>query len=216
MLTSDRKLTFVSVVAIIFYYYEWILFTWVLSAGRAVKEIGFAVRENIANSKKGIKYEGMHMNTFTLVHESIEHAALRSLDQFLSTALDKACAFLDSPIGFYHFVESDQETPSLQQWSARTLKKFCRAEGEGLHHGIDWAGVRVDCVRERKPVIHIRYIFFLKCDLTTARSAFQCPFHLSTFTASIGIASTYSLLSFVKSYLIWLSANFTRGRKHIV
>ncbi len=122
MLTSDRKLTFVSVVAIIFYYYEWILFTWVLSAGRAVKEIGFAVRENIANSKKGIKYEGMHMNTFTLVHQLIEHAALRSLDQFLSTALDKACAFLDSPIGFYHFVESDQETPSLQQWSARTLR----------------------------------------------------------------------------------------------
>src|SRR5208283_4870759 len=57
----------------------------------------------------------------------------------------------------YHFLESDQKTLSLQQWSTRTLKEFCRAKGKGLHYSIDQAGVWVDCVRERKPVIHNDY-----------------------------------------------------------
>jgi two-component system cell cycle sensor histidine kinase/response regulator CckA len=65
--------------------------------------------------------------------------------------------FVDSPIGFYHFVEPDQRTLSLQQWSTRTLEEFCRAEGKGVHYGIDQAGVWVDCVYERAPVIHNDY-----------------------------------------------------------
>ena len=98
------------------------------------------------------------MNTFTRARlDLIEYAAVHTLDEFLSKALDEIGAFLDSPIGFYHFVESDQKTLSLQQWSTRTLKEFCRAEGKGLHYSIDQAGVWVDCVRERKPVIHNDY-----------------------------------------------------------
>ncbi|MHC1728385.1 MAG: PAS domain S-box protein [Syntrophobacteraceae bacterium] len=87
----------------------------------------------------------------------IEYAAARTLDEFLTKALDEIGASLDSPIGFYHFVESDQKTLSLQQWSTHTLKEFCRAEGKGLHYSIDQAGVWVDCVRERRPVIHNDY-----------------------------------------------------------
>jgi PAS domain S-box-containing protein len=87
----------------------------------------------------------------------IEYAAAHSLDELLSKALDEVCAFVDSPIGFYHFVESDQKTLSLHQWSTRTLNEFCRAQGKGRHYSIDEAGVWVDCVRERKPVIHNDY-----------------------------------------------------------
>jgi PAS domain S-box-containing protein len=79
------------------------------------------------------------------------------MDEILSKALDEVCAFVDSPIGFYHFMESDGKALSLQQWSTRTLNEFCRAEGKGLHYGVDQAGVWVDCVREKKPVIHNDY-----------------------------------------------------------
>ncbi|MGO9687894.1 MAG: GAF domain-containing protein [Syntrophobacteraceae bacterium] len=89
--------------------------------------------------------------------ELIEYTAAHTLDELLTRALDEVDKFLDSSIGFYHFVESDQKTLSSQQWSTLTLKEFCRAEGKGLHHSIDEAGVWADCVKERKPVIHNDY-----------------------------------------------------------
>jgi two-component system, cell cycle sensor histidine kinase and response regulator CckA len=85
------------------------------------------------------------------------YAGTHTLDELLQKALDDVSAFVYSPVGFYHFVEDDQKTLSLQQWSTRTLKEFCRAEGRGLHYGIEEAGVWADCVRERRPVIHNDY-----------------------------------------------------------
>jgi len=87
----------------------------------------------------------------------IEYAATHTMDEFMTKALDEIGELVDSPIGFYHFVESDQKTISLQQWSTRTLKEFCQAEGKGSHYPIDQAGVWADCARERKPVIHNDY-----------------------------------------------------------
>jgi diguanylate cyclase (GGDEF)-like protein len=37
------------------------------------------------------------------------------------------------------------------------LRQFCQAEGKGLHYAIDQAGVWVDCVHQRAPVIHNDY-----------------------------------------------------------
>ncbi|MCF8146881.1 MAG: PAS domain S-box protein [Deltaproteobacteria bacterium] len=88
------------------------------------------------------------------LHES---ALSHTLEAFLRKSLDEVCAWAESPIGFFHFVESDQKTLSLQAWSTRTLKEFCRAEGKGMHYGIDRAGVWADCLRERRPVIHNDY-----------------------------------------------------------
>ena len=87
----------------------------------------------------------------------IEFAASHTLDEFLVEALDEVAAFSESSIGFCHFVEPDQKTLSLQGWSTRTLKEFCSAEGQGLHYDIDQAGVWVDCVSEKKPVVHNDY-----------------------------------------------------------
>jgi len=75
----------------------------------------------------------------------------------LQKTLDEVSALVDSPVGFYHFVEQDQKTLFLQAWSSQTLKEFCAVEGHGMHYGIDKAGVWVDCVRERRPVIHNDY-----------------------------------------------------------
>jgi len=87
----------------------------------------------------------------------IEYAISHTLDELMTQSLDEVGALLDSPIGFYHFVEPDQKTLSLQQWSTRTLKEFCRAEGKGIHYSIDQAGVWVDCLHQKKAVIHNDY-----------------------------------------------------------
>ena len=87
----------------------------------------------------------------------MDFAATHSLEDLLQKTLDEVGELTNSPIGFYHFVEADQQTLSLQAWSTRTLNEFCHAEGKGLHYPIEQAGVWTDCVRERRPVIHNDY-----------------------------------------------------------
>jgi PAS domain S-box-containing protein len=84
-------------------------------------------------------------------------ASAMSLDETLQKTLDEIEALTQSTIGFYHFLEADQETLSLQYWSTNTLDKMCTAEGKGSHYPVSKAGVWVDCVHERCPVIHNDY-----------------------------------------------------------
>ncbi len=86
-----------------------------------------------------------------------EFAASHSLKELLQNALDELCDLTDSPIGFFHFVELDQRTLTLQAWSTRTLAEFCKAEGREHRYEIDMAGVWVDCIRQGGPVIHNDY-----------------------------------------------------------
>ncbi len=87
----------------------------------------------------------------------IEYATTHSLKEVLTKALDDISAFVNSPIGFYHFVNDDQKHLTLQQWSTHTLNEYCKAEAENRHYSIDEAGVWVDCVHVKKPVIHNDY-----------------------------------------------------------
>jgi PAS domain S-box-containing protein len=91
-------------------------------------------------------------------YDLMAYAGTHSLEALLQKTLDEIGALTNSPIGFYHFVEPDQKTLSLQAWSTRTEKEFCTAKGKGMHYGIDKAGVWVDCVHERRPVIHNDYL----------------------------------------------------------
>lgn len=87
----------------------------------------------------------------------IEFADNHTLAELLEKTLDEVCEITRSPIGFYHFVEPDQVTLSLQAWSTRTKKEYCTAKGEGMHYDIGRAGVWVDCIHQREPVIHNDY-----------------------------------------------------------
>jgi PAS domain S-box-containing protein len=87
----------------------------------------------------------------------VEFATQHTQAELLQKTLDEVCAITESPIGFYHFVDPDQETLSLQAWSTRTLQEYCKADGQGLHYSVDQAGVWVDCIHQRKPVIHNDY-----------------------------------------------------------
>jgi PAS domain S-box-containing protein len=86
-----------------------------------------------------------------------EYAPSHTLEETLRRTVDEACALTGSPIGFYHFVEADQRTLSLQTWSTRTVREFCTARGAGLHYPADVAGVWGDALRERRPVVHNDY-----------------------------------------------------------
>ncbi len=86
-----------------------------------------------------------------------EFAHSHSLDDLLQKTLDEAELLTQSNIGFFHFVEKDQTTLSLQNWSTHTLKSMCTADGKWSHYPIDEAGVWVDCVRQNGPVIYNDY-----------------------------------------------------------
>lgn len=87
----------------------------------------------------------------------LEFAANHSLEELMRRALDEIGEMTNSPIGFYHFVETNQETLSLQAWSTRTMQEFCHAEGAGMHYNLDQAGVWAECIYKREPVIHNDY-----------------------------------------------------------
>jgi len=87
----------------------------------------------------------------------LEYAAEHSMDKVLTRVLDEVGLLVESPIGFYHFVDTDRRSLSLQQWSSRTVGEFCRAEVMERHYEIDRAGVWADCVREGRPVVHNDY-----------------------------------------------------------
>lgn len=87
----------------------------------------------------------------------LQFSATHSLNELLEKTLNEAENLSDSCIGFYHFVDDDQKSLTLQNWSTRTKAEFCKAIGNGLHYAIDNAGVWVDCVYQRQPVIHNDY-----------------------------------------------------------
>ena len=97
--------------------------------------------------------EEINASRLHLVQFSITH----SLEELLEETLNEAEKLTGSRIGFYHFVQDDQISLTLQQWSTRTKAEFCKASGKGLHYPIAEAGVWVDCVREGKAVIHNDY-----------------------------------------------------------
>jgi diguanylate cyclase (GGDEF)-like protein/PAS domain S-box-containing protein len=86
-----------------------------------------------------------------------QFADTHTLDELLQRTLDEAEILTGSQIGFAHFLEEDQKTLVLQTWSTNTLKNMCSADGKGEHYPVGEAGVWVDCVYAREPVIHNDY-----------------------------------------------------------
>lgn len=89
--------------------------------------------------------------------ELAEYANSHSLDDVLRKTIDQVEKLTESKIGFFHFLDHDQETLSLQMWSTNTLDFMCTARGKNNHYSINDAGVWVDCIRQKKTVIHNDY-----------------------------------------------------------
>lgn len=84
-------------------------------------------------------------------------AETHTMPELLEETLNEAEKLTDSRIGFYHFIEDDQVTIHLQNWSTQTKATYCRAEGYDLRYHLSQAGVWTDCIKERKPVVHNDY-----------------------------------------------------------
>jgi PAS domain S-box-containing protein len=80
-----------------------------------------------------------------------------SVTECMRFALDEAERLTSSMIGFFHFINPDEQTIQLVAWSTET-RKHCFIPRESDHfYPLEKAGVWVDCFRERKPVIHNDY-----------------------------------------------------------
>jgi|GEM_PF-250016 len=111
---------------------------------------GLVVFHDVTKVKLDEELAHLHQQLSELLYKG-------NLEDIMTASLDSAERLTSSQIGFFHFVETDQETVSLQVWSTRTLKEMCFAIGDGLHYPISEAGVWVDCINERKPIIHNDY-----------------------------------------------------------
>ncbi len=86
----------------------------------------------------------------------LESASDLSLEAIQVVTLDEIEDLTGSRIGFFHFVGDEEASLWLQAWSTRT-SELCRIEGKGLRYSLEEAGVWVDCIRQRQPVIHNEY-----------------------------------------------------------
>ncbi len=87
----------------------------------------------------------------------IEFARDHTLNETIQFTLDKLEALTGSAVGYFHFIEPDQNTIDLQTWSTQTLQTMCRVGEMERHYPLDQAGVWADCVRQRKPLVHNDY-----------------------------------------------------------
>jgi len=79
-----------------------------------------------------------------------------SVDEIIQYVLEECVRITESRIGYFHFVNSDQETIRLHTWSKNTMK-HCEVKEKDNHYPITKAGVWVDCIRQKRPVIHNDY-----------------------------------------------------------
>lgn len=87
----------------------------------------------------------------------LEAFSFSTLDEVLVKTIDEVEKLTNSKIGFYHFVDEETNNLTLQAWSTQTSQSFCKIAGKGMHYPVSQAGVWVDCIRERKPIIHNDY-----------------------------------------------------------
>lgn len=77
-------------------------------------------------------------------------------EQLVDFALNEGVRLTESKIGYFHFINPDQKTIALKAWSQST-QKICAVGERATHYPIDEAGIWVDCIHGRKPVIHNDY-----------------------------------------------------------
>jgi PAS domain S-box-containing protein len=118
-----------------------------------------------------LKYTGRDLKIFALrdisyrkrveevLRSSLKMAELlanHSEEEIIERGLEEAVRLSESKIGFFHFVNEDQNTINLKIWSKKTLKE-CTIPEFPNNYPISEAGTWIDSFHERKPVVHNDY-----------------------------------------------------------
>jgi len=120
--------------------------------GHAVRLVGVVTDITIRKQYE----EKLHLNEARLeALLKLKNMTESSDDDISSFALEKGVSLTNSQIGYMHFINDDQKTLNLYSWSRETLKNCTAAKLS--HYPIDKAGIWVDCVRQKRPVIHNDY-----------------------------------------------------------
>ncbi len=105
---------------------------------------------------QNIKPQKIAENTLKSIIKIARMLGQATVDDIIKTGIEEGQRLTGSKIGFLHFVSDDQKSINLFRWSDSTLKN-CLADSSESHYSIEKAGVWVDCVHQRKPVIHNDY-----------------------------------------------------------
>lgn len=89
--------------------------------------------------------------------ELMEYSSHHSLDELMQRTVDEVSELTGSMIGFFHFVQEDQNTLGLQTWSTNALQLFNVPLSLGGHLALNQAGVWADAVHQRRPLIQNDY-----------------------------------------------------------
>jgi PAS domain S-box-containing protein len=113
--------------------------------GKAISAIGFI---------QDISYRKRQELLQEALLRLIDFSPQASIEELLTKFLDEAELLTYSEIGFLHFYDQENQDILLQTWSTNTMKNMCDAREFDSHYPIEKAGVWVDAVREKKPVVH--------------------------------------------------------------
>jgi PAS domain S-box-containing protein len=83
-------------------------------------------------------------------------AGAHTVETLIEYGLEEGVRLTESEIGYFHFINPDQRTIALKSWSRKTMES-CAVGERDSHYPVDKAGVWVDCIRERRAVIHNDY-----------------------------------------------------------
>jgi PAS domain S-box-containing protein len=83
----------------------------------------------------------------------LEFSSIHPLTEVLQETLHTIGGLVNSPIGFYHFLESDQKTLSLRVWSTPNDPQSPHWQGEDPHYRLEGGGIWKECIRERRKII---------------------------------------------------------------
>ncbi|MBN1264246.1 MAG: PAS domain S-box protein [Anaerolineales bacterium] len=127
-------------------YLEEMTITPVLAENQEITHF-IAVKQDISERNRNIVINEARSH---LLQYSQDHTTLELLEE----TLNEAEKISGSLIGFYHFIQENQNSLILQNWSTQTKAVYYPAEAADSHYNTDQASVWDDCFHQRKPVIH--------------------------------------------------------------
>lgn len=102
---------------------------------------------------KDITFRDKIQELFNFQQTLSELSLKNDMKEIISEALDEAEKLTESKAAFFHFIGEDQQSVSVQIYSANTQKQ-CKLKESEKHRDAGKAGLWTECLYKKVPVIH--------------------------------------------------------------